>query len=144
VQARRAVNWSVIQDEDAPAPVPVPHSARGELAGLLSAFDWFAEDEDDDSLIRRAIELARTCIGLERVGVFLCEQGGARMLGTWGTDLDGGLVDEHHIMFDATPAVADVFVRAESLGEPFTALDNCPIVVHGADSTRVVGRGWLV
>jgi AraC-like DNA-binding protein len=142
VQARRTVNWSLIVEGDAPEPVLVPTSARGELAWLLSAFRELPALDDADAIVRRAIEVARARIGLERVAVFVRDEASPRMLGTWGTDLEGGLVDERHIMFDSSDAVGDVFDRAES-GEPFTVLDNCPIVVHGPNSSHAVGRGWV-
>jgi AraC-like DNA-binding protein len=143
VQARRPVNWSLIVEGDLPEPVLVPKSAQGEIGSLLAAFSALPALEGEDALVKRAIEVARFRIGLDRVAVFLRDQANARMLGTWGTGLAGELVDERHIMFDVSDAVGDVFDRAETLSEPFTVLDNCPIVVHGLDSSQVVGRGWV-
>ena len=65
------------------------------------------------------------------------------MFGTWGTNLEGEIQDEHHVMFDVNEGVLDVFRRAERGEQYFTALDNCPIVVQRADVTEVVGRGWV-
>jgi AraC-like DNA-binding protein len=142
VTARRSVDWPVILGDRAPDPVFVAKSARGELAALLSAFDMLLTADQEDAICLRAIELARSHIGLDRAGIFLIDSGTRRMLGTWGTDLCGEIIDERHVMFDLNEGVLDVFRRAEA-GEFFTVLDNCPIVVQGKDSSEVAGRGWV-
>ena len=65
------------------------------------------------------------------------------MLGTWGTDISGAIVDEHHIMYDVSDTDREAFRRAEEEGEHFTVFENCPIVEHHKGETRVVGRGWV-
>lgn len=142
VTARRSVDWPVLLGA-APTPVFVPKSARGELASLLSAFDMLLTADHTDAILRRAVEIFRRRIGLVRVGIFVIDEAGQRMLGTWGTDLGGEIVDEHHVMFDLNEGVLDVFRRAERQGEHFTVLDDCPIVVQRKESSEVVGRGWL-
>ena len=69
VQARRPVNWSVMLGDDVPVPVLVPKSGQGELASLLSAFNTLPGLDDADTIVCRAIELARSHIGLMRVAV---------------------------------------------------------------------------
>jgi AraC-like DNA-binding protein len=126
-----------------PVPVLRPSSVGGELSALLSAFDMLLAVDQTDAILRCALEVARSHVGLERVGLFLLDDGAQHLLGTWGTNLQGELVDEHHVMFDWSETVLNVFRRAESEGQPFTVLDNCPIVVQQVNATRVVGRGWL-
>ena len=65
------------------------------------------------------------------------------MLGTWGTDISGALVDEHHIMYDVSDTDREAFRRAEEEGAHFTVFENCPIVEHHTGETRVIGRGWV-
>jgi len=127
---------------DVPVPVLMSTSESSSLASLLSAFDMLLTADNTDAVVRRAIELARSRIGLDRVGIFLIDEGAACMLGTWGTDLNGAPVDERHVMFELGDSVLDVFRRAESEGKHFSVLDNCPIVVHDG-ATDVVGRGWV-
>jgi hypothetical protein len=129
--------------DDVPVPVVLGSAARGDVASLLSAFDMLLTAENTDVILRRAIELARSRVGLERVGIYLVDEAAKRMIGSWGTDLAGELVDEHQVMFDFNDGVVDVFRRAEGEGKPFTVLDNCPIVVHERDSSEVVGRAWV-
>jgi AraC-like DNA-binding protein len=110
---------------------------------MLSAFGMLLTADHTDAIVRRAIELARARIGLRRVGVFLLDDTGSQMLGTWGSDLQGELVDEHHVMYEFGASGVDVFRRAELEGQHFTVLDNCPIVVQKESVSEVVGRGWV-
>ena len=140
--ARRSVDWSVLLGQPVPQPVVLPSTESGELAELLSACDALRTEDQLDAVCRRAIEVARSHLGLVRVGLFLMDRRERRMLGTWGTGLDGELTDERHVMFEVKDGVLDVFRRAEA-GHHFTVLDNCPIVSHAHHGVEVVGRGWL-
>jgi AraC-like DNA-binding protein len=133
----------VLLGSRAPVPVLLRSSAGGELGALFSAFDTLLTVDQTDALLRRACEAARSHIGLDRVGMFLLDDSAQRLLGTWGTNLQGELVDEHHVMFDWSETALNVFQRAELEGQPFTVLDNCPIVVQEKRASQVVGRGWL-
>jgi AraC-like DNA-binding protein len=109
----------------------------------LAAFDEILVLDDGNAILRRAVELAREKIGLRRVGVFLLDRLRNLMLGTWGTDVQGELVDEHHIMYDVSETDREAFRRAEREGQHFTVFDNCPIVDNRGLNTKVVGRGWV-
>jgi AraC-like DNA-binding protein len=65
------------------------------------------------------------------------------MLGTWGTDLEGNLVDEHHVMYEPGDVDCEVFRRAATRGIPFTVVENWPILLQLPAETKVVGRGWV-
>jgi AraC-like DNA-binding protein len=94
-------------------------------------------------MARRAIEVARERIGLVRVAVFLKSDESCRMRGTWGTDLDGRVVDEHGIAFEGWPGEGEFHERAAARGVHWTVVENAPLVVHLPEETRVVGRGWV-
>ena len=141
--SRRRVDWPIILGPKVPVPTVVSRPIHGKLAALLSAFDEILALDDTDVILRRAVELARERIGLARAGIFLFDQNHDRMMGTWGSDLHGGLVDEHHIMYDVSATDREAFRRAEEEGEHFTVFDNCPIVEHRERETQVVGRGWV-
>jgi AraC-like DNA-binding protein len=126
---------------DEPAPeIMAPPPA---VDPLLSAFDELVAIEDGERLLKRAVELAIERVGLARVGLFLLDPEGNSMLGTWGTDLDGRIVDERHVMYVLGDYDREVFRRAEQEGVPFTVIENSPIVVQLETVTRVAGRGWL-
>src|ERR1044071_1717852 len=64
---------------------------RGVVAALCAVAE-LAACADTDSMLRKAVELARTRLGLERVGLYLSERladGTIAMRGTWGTGGDG-------------------------------------------------------
>ena len=61
------------------------------LGPVLAAADELASFVDTDQMLRRAVEVARERIGLERVGLFLRDPRAERTLlrGTWGTGANG-------------------------------------------------------
>ncbi|HEX3678389.1 MAG TPA: helix-turn-helix domain-containing protein [Galbitalea sp.] len=140
---RRRVDWSIILGADQPAPKVLDRSGPGGMAALLSTFDELRALDDPDAIIRRAVELARTRIGLARVAIFLFDKGRDRMLGTWGSDLRGRLVDEHQIMYAVSDPDREAFRRAEEGGEHFTVFADCPIIGHRGSETLIGGRGWV-
>jgi AraC-like DNA-binding protein len=137
------VDWPIILGPQIPVPRVVNQTVHGKLASLLSAFDEILPLEQPDAVLRRAAELALERIGLRRVGIFLLDRQRNAMLGTWGTDISGAIVDEHHIMFNASDTDREAFRRLEEENEHFTIFENCPIVEHHKGETLVVGRGWV-
>jgi len=137
------VDWPIIMGAQIPVPKVVNQTVHGKLASLLSAFDEILPLDEPDAILRRAVELALERIGLRKVGIFLLDRQRNAMLGTWGTDLSGAIVDEHHIMYDVSDTDREAFRRAEEEGAHFTVFENCPIVEHHKGETRVVGRGWV-
>ncbi len=140
---RRRVDWPIILGPKAPVPKVVDRSARGKLAMLLEAFDEIHALDDPNLMLRRAIELARDRIGLQRAGIFVLDRSHNLMLGTWGMDLKGNVVDEHHLMYDLSETDREAFRRSEEEAAHFTVFENCPIVEHHQGETRIAGRGWV-
>ncbi|HEY4186224.1 MAG TPA: helix-turn-helix domain-containing protein [Polyangia bacterium] len=142
MKRRRRVDWSIILGADQPALKVLDPSVPGSMAGLLAMFDELRALEDPDAIIRRAVELARARLGVVRAGLFLFDKARDLMLGTWGSDLSGRLVDEHHIMYAVSEPDREAFRRAEQEQGHFTVFDDCPIVEHRAGDTAIRGRGW--
>jgi PAS domain S-box-containing protein len=65
------------------------------LRGVLAAADELIGLADVDQFYRRAVELAREKLEVERCGIFLLDAEQDKLRGTFGTDLDGQTVDEH-------------------------------------------------
>jgi AraC-like DNA-binding protein len=143
VTRRRRVDWPIILGPKAPVPKVVDRSARGKLAMLLEAFDEIHALDDPNLMLRRAIELARDRIGLQRAGIFVLDRSHNLMLGTWGMDLKGNVVDEHQLMYDLSDTDREAFRRSEQEAAHFTVFENCPIVEHHQGETRIAGRGWV-
>jgi AraC-like DNA-binding protein len=145
VSRRRRVDWPLILGGPGPGlPVPkmVERPVHGQLAALLSALAEIASLENPDAILRRSVEVAREKIGLARAAIFLLDGPRQMMLGTWGCDLQGNIVDEHRIMFSLGDIDREAFRRAREDGAHFTIFDDCPIVEHRGPETRVAGRGW--
>ena len=143
MKRRRRVDWSIILGPEQPAPKVLGPPVPGGMAALLATFDEIRGLEDPDAIIRRAVELTRTRIGLARVGIFLYDKARDLMLGTWGSDLRGRLVDEHQIMYAVSDLDREAFRRAEEDSEHFTVFDDCPILEHQGSETLVSGRSWV-
>jgi AraC-like DNA-binding protein len=143
VTRRRRVDWPVILGPGAPPPKVVDRSGCGTMASLLAAFDEIQALDDPDQILRRAIELAREPIGLTRAGIFVFDRSRNLMLGTWGTDLKGAVVDEHQIMYGVRDTDREAFRRSKIEGAHYTVFENFPIVEHHAGETRIAGRGWV-
>ena len=145
VSRRRRVDWPLIMGPgpDTPAPKVVEQSVRGQLAVLLSAFDDILALENRDAILRQAVEVARVKIGLARAAIFLFDGTRNMMLGSWGSDLHGAIVDEHQIMYSLSDTDREAFRRARGAGAHYTVFDDCPLVEHRGRETRVAGRGWL-
>jgi len=139
----RSVNWTTLPEFDRASPTMRPGSATPGLASLLSALDELLENAPTDVLLRRAVELARERIGLERAAIFIRDGARGVMRGTWGTDLKGGTADEHHISFDLWEGDLELYESKSEQGVSWTVVDDAPIVVHSPSETRVVARGWV-
>jgi len=142
---RRRVDWPLLlgpRGREVPHPKVIERAIRGQLSTLLSAFDDILALEDRDAILRRAVEVAREKIGFARAAIFLLDASRNMMLGTWGTDLGGAIVDEHRIMYALTETDREAFRRARENGAHFTIFDDCPIVEHRGLQSRVAGRGW--
>ena len=116
---------------------------RAEVRTLGCAFQELAALDEADAVARRAVELARDAIGLERAGFYRIDAEALLMTGTWGTDLQRRTVDEHHVMCEWGEDAREAFRRAAIDGVPWTLVHNCPISVHFGSETQVVGRSWL-
>jgi AraC-like DNA-binding protein len=133
----------ILGSEDAPVPQVARQPLRGQVANLLSAFDEIVALDDADAILRRAVEVAHQRIGFDRAAIFLIDRERNLMLGTWGSDLRGGIVDERHIMYEVSQTDREAFRRSEQDGARFTVFNNCPIVEHRDGNTHVAGRGWV-
>jgi AraC-like DNA-binding protein len=142
-QPERHLSSVSAQPPVATSPAVVFRSAPGGLGAVLAALDELRTLEDTDVIFKRAIELARDRIGLRRAGLFVFDRLRNLMLGTWGMDLSGSVVDEHHVIYELTGTDAEALRRSETHGAPFTVFENCPIIEHQGFEMRVGGRGWV-
>ncbi len=140
---RRRVDWEVILGPGQPIPSVVKSEAEDDLVSVLSAFEEVVGIDDEDLLLKTAVELARERLGLKRAALFLLNEQQKLMLGTWGTDLEGNTVDERQVMYQVGDSDREVFRRAEQEGIPYAVIERCPIIEHKGNTSRVVGTGWV-
>jgi AraC-like DNA-binding protein len=141
---RRRIDWSVIARKDAPIPKWRANEAPSALVRLLLPFADLLALNDSDDLIKRAVDLVLTEVGLVRAGIYLYDDQLDLMIGTWGTDLRRKIIDEHHSMFQLGEHGHEVFRRALSGEAHWTVVEDCPIIVNAREETKIVGQGWVV
>lgn len=133
-----------------PASVPEPRgpttaSEWQELVSVVAAAHELAACPDLDGMLRRAVELARERIGLERVGLFIRDPSDARPLlrGTWGTGTKGETIDERGADHECDPREYDMLLRIQTNGALWLYHEHVPYVAEAGDP-GVIGYGWLV
>ncbi len=144
MQTRQRIDWSFLPGVEETTAVWGNGPAPANLMVACSSFSTLFELDERDGVLKRAVELALGPTGLVRAGLYLYDEPTDLMLGSWGTDLDGEVVDEHHVMFKAGEHGRYVFERALSGEAHWTVVENCPLIDQRSHGTRVVGRGWVV
>ncbi|UXY14747.1 ATP-binding protein [Chitiniphilus purpureus] len=94
------------------------------------------EAPDLDTLYRMAVELGITELGFDRMAVFEAHVPQNLMSGTYGTDNDGCLTDEH--WFKSTLPVHPMFQEALSRRDTVVVNEDAALYYNKV----VVGRGW--
>ncbi len=89
-----------------------------------------------DDLHRRAVELGRAQLGLDRFAIFLLDETAETILGTFGTDAQGHLRDERHMrrVVTADSAIQGVINDKARV----RVWQDAPLW----DDWGIIGRGW--
>lgn len=138
----RRVDWPIVLGTT--SQKARARSPQGGVVSVLSAIDELSCYKDLDTILRRAVELLRDRIGLERVGLFLLDAEDKLMHGCWGTGLNGQTTDEHNIAFAMGDNHQDAFRRAEADGDRWLLLEDAPRTVQIDGETRILENGWIV
>jgi AraC-like DNA-binding protein len=132
---------AVLPKYEGRTPSAAPDQGVGAWLLALTAFDELARYHDQDTLLRRATELLRTPIGLERTALFLLSPNQQRLCGTWGTGADGQTTDEHHIAFEIGPSHREAFALAQCGSAQWTRFTGVPLFAQTEHGTIVVRHG---
>ncbi|MDD1779595.1 GGDEF domain-containing protein [Enterovibrio sp. ZSDZ35] len=90
------------------------------------------------ALCRIAVELGRSKLQIDRMGIFLCDMDSSEMWGTWGTDIDGNVVDRSDFR---TEMPNNLFMEeAFSKKNQLIVKENVPLYF----GTKQVGVGWNI
>jgi AraC-like DNA-binding protein len=108
------------------------------MADELSAY------RDLDVVLKRAVELARDRIGLDRAGIFLYDESGQHLCGTYGTDLLGSTTDEHGVYFPVGVRHKEATAQALAGVSRWMVFSDVPLLNHDGKEHKVIGNGWNV
>ena len=89
-----------------------------------------------DDLCCRAVELARTHLGFERIGIWFRAEESDTVTGSFGVDRDGQIIDERGAKTKVSPENPEG--RVLLTHEPLVLEGHAPIVDKGG---KVIGRG---
>jgi AraC-like DNA-binding protein len=142
----RRVDWPLIVGGVLRLPlsqVPPPATSPSPNAfAVLRASDELERHRDHNTLLRRAVELAREELGLERTAIFLSGRSQDLLQGTWGTGLEGQTTDERDIAFLMGSAHREAIARSNAGVGRWLLLDHAPLTVQAGRKTQIVGYGW--
>ena len=89
-----------------------------------------------DEICRKSIELGRSALGFDRLGLFLLGESENTVEGTFGTDLQGKLRDERGQR--STISQDSLFAKVLKAEEPVAVWQDTPLF----DDGKEFGRGW--
>jgi PAS domain S-box-containing protein len=109
------------------------------LRAVVEAADELITVEDIDTFYRRAVELAREKLKVERGAIFLLNTEKQNLIGTYGTDEQGHTTDEHgiDIKLEDNP---ELMRRS---GEPWWVTQNGERTAWDGKNIHAVGSGWI-
>ena len=122
-------------------PAPGPSAYAEGLKTVLEMADDLIPCSDPDTLYRRAVELARNRLGIERCAIYLVQKG--RLYGTYGTDIRGRTTDEHKVFFADTARWKNEFRVSDGTRIPWEVTLSARYGWGGGKSGRVK-KGWIV
>ena len=111
------------------------------MRALVSVADDLNSSPDVETVYRRAVELARSRLNVERCAVFINKKG--VFCGTYGTDFEGRTTDEHASTIPADKKWAER-IRLGSPSEPRWHIDHEKHSWYSGDKRMVFNEGWVV
>jgi AraC-like DNA-binding protein len=114
------------------------------VISVLAAAEELARCHSLEDLLRRTAEVARECIGLERVSLFLHDDATGVLRGTWGTGANGELVDERHVRKAYSDVEREAFRRVEAGVGRWLQLRDAHHLSHQGGKPVLLGYGWQV
>ncbi len=142
--AFRRVDWPIVARSQVQNGTPGPASWVSGVVDLLSAIDELSCYESQDAVLKRAVELLRERVSLERCAIFLFQEQDSLLHGYWGTDHLGRTTDEHRIAFQCGPNHKEAFRRARAGADRWLLLEDAPRTVQIDGETQILENGWIV
>jgi PAS domain S-box-containing protein len=110
------------------------------LRAVVEAAEELLACPDLDTVCRRAVELARQRLGVERCGLYLAD--GDHMCGTYGTDRQGRTTDERWVKYPFSTNERD-YLRSQVSKPARWMVKETPHANITAESWTQFGRGWV-
>ena len=110
----------------------------GGLRSLVAIADELLQCDEMDALLRKAVELPRKALGLDRCSVYLTE--GDHLRGTYGTHLDGSTSDERGLCIPAD--IPSKAAESRDPGQPRWTASRGPLVEWDGRVMQNIGPGW--
>jgi len=134
-----AVEGLVVDLREMAGLVGLQQRVSESLAALLAAADELAGLDDLDTLCRRAVELAREKLGIERCGLFLLGPDGQHFRGTYGTSLERETTDERASRVTSPQMVELLSGARAGSGRLWQVILEQPYEWHGEYGVEVQG-----
>lgn len=113
------------------------------LSAVLAAADELVTLPDIDTMLRRAVELAREKLGVERCGLFLLDASGEWVQGTYGTDLRGQTSDETSVFQPAIGWWVHALEPNHLKNHRWSVSDNQPRSDYKSGQETFISPGWI-
>jgi AraC-like DNA-binding protein len=114
-----------------------------DVASVLAVVADLAAITDTDQLLKRAVDVARDALGVERVALYLRDLGSPRVMlrGSWALDPRGSSVEVRALHFEYERAEQAELLRLHEDGKLWKYCSRAS--EHGRGLARRIGQGWL-
>lgn len=141
----RLLSWPPTSGTAAEPRGPARASEWRGVVSVLAAADELALCHEMDVMARRAVELARECIGLERVALYVQDPTSAHVLrGTYGTGAGGETTDERGLFHECGAADWEALQQVHALRARWLYYEQAPHILQEPGNSVIIGHGWLV
>jgi AraC-like DNA-binding protein len=112
------------------------------VISVLAAAEELGRSQSLADVLRRAVELMRDNLELERVSLFLQDESGSTLRGTWAIGPHGDLVDEREVQRPYGDVEREAHRRADAGVGRWLQLRDAPLVSHHTGKSTLLGHGW--
>ena len=115
------------------------HAHAKNLRAVVEATDELLTLKDTDTVFRRAVELAREQLHVERCAIFMLDESGQYLKGTFGTDEFGKTTDERMVTIPMSKN-PELLMRYE---DPWWVTQNGALSSWQDAHLKEIGKGWI-
>jgi signal transduction histidine kinase len=121
------------------------HGHTRELRAIVEIADELMNETALDAIWRKAVEAARSRLGIERCAIYRFEPGENRYVGTYGTDDAGNTTDERESSFLLSESEWQIKgYRSRAPGERIWTAKHGAVHAHYNNGYKYHGHGWMV